>query len=632
MCGINGFYSKHRPTDQVLDSVRRMNLKISHRGPDAGLELMHTELGLGHRRLSILDLRPEANQPMFSQDRRYSVVFNGEIYNYLQLKHELELLGERFKTTSDTEVLLAACIRWGTGAFSRLNGIFAFAFFDSIEKELYLVRDRFGIKPLFFSRKSDELAFSSSLVSLLEVPFVQRKIDNSNIFHYLKHGHVPCPQTLIEGVEQMPPRTYARLNLRSGEWEQKEYCKIERVGAQINDETQALEQVDLSLRQAVQRQLMADVPLGILLSGGVDSSLITAAFREVSNQAVDTYCIGYNEAEFDESSYAEQVARHFKTNHHTLRVSAGQLFDLIPQVPRFFDQPFSDPTLLSTMILCREARKKITVALGGDGGDELFFGYSYQPVVLKLLSLLWVPGWTRKLAAHLGRLLLDSQFYLRHNLKLQQVKKFLEILTFNNKEELYMYFIGTIGPMEMGNLKKLLVQPPQDHTIHYHKYLESHHSLTDFQSVERLFMDTFLVDTVNQKSDRASMAYGLELRVPFLDDDLVNLSLRLSPDLKYRNGIKKYILRRLLEKKMPGLISQRPKQGFSIPMRDWLRGDLAYLLKEQLSTEALKNDDYFNAAEIQVLIKQHLSSTANHSHLLWSLVVFQLWRREHRLN
>lgn len=632
MCGINGFYSQSRSPEAILDSLRRMNAKLAHRGPDAGAEFMHDNFGLGHRRLSILDLRPQANQPMFSQDNRYSLVFNGEIYNFQDLKEALMAKGHSFKTTSDTEVLLAACSEWEEEAFAKLNGIFSFAFHDRLKKTIYLVRDRFGIKPLFYSYQDGELGLSSSLAAILELPFVARNLQEDNLFHYLKHGHVPWPHTLVKGVFQLPPRSFALLNTQNGELKIKEYIGLKHKNVlQITNWEEALLATDTALKNSVKRQLIADVPVGIFLSGGVDSSLITAAFKEVSGQKINSYCISYAEKEFDEGQHALQVAQHFGTNHHTITVAPDQIFNLIPTLPDFFDQPFSDPTLLSTMILCREARKDITVALGGDGGDELFFGYTYQPMLLKILPLLRLPYGLRKNLAKMFKGILNSQFYLSRHPRIQQAKKFLDIMTFENIEELYMYFIGTIGPLPMEQIKRLLKNPPQDHTSIYRGYLKNHQDLSNFESVEQLFIDTFLVDTVNQKSDRASMAFGLELRVPFLDDEMVALSHKIPTHFKYYKGVKKHLLRELLQQKIPGHLAHRPKQGFSIPMRDWLRKDLVYLLKDYLSEERLAKDPYLSSTEVNSLVNQHLSGKFNHSHLLWSLIVLQLWRERFQL-
>jgi len=453
----------------------------------------------------------------------------------------------------------------------------------------------------------------------------------SDLFYYLKFGHVPTPLSILSDINQLKPGHFLQFDGTT----LCEHCYFNILETKPNyldiTENEALTQCEILLGKSIKRQSISDVPVGIFLSGGIDSSLLTASYLENVNQRISTFSIKYKEEEFDESSYAQIVAKHLQTDHHEILVEPKDLFDQIPNIPQYFDQPFSDPTMLPTMLLCEQAKKKVTVALSGDGGDELFFGYTYQSMMLHLNALKHIPLPLR--SAFLK--LLQKVIYLAPGqlpLTLQQIYKFCDILSFKNSEEFFMYFIGTIGPMQMPRLKQIVNLSGFDHTTHFHQLCEQLKNRSLFHQIELLFQSTFLTDTVLQKTDRASMAHGLEARVPFLDNDLFDFSKNLHPHLKYKNGIKKYLLRKLLAKKLPPIITNRKKQGFSIPMRQWIRTDLKYLLDHYLNEASLKTDPFLNPKEVNQLINEHLQCRANHNHVLWSLIVYQMWKEYYHIN
>jgi len=639
MCGISGLVLR---SGEKVDPAQldKMAQSMIRRGPDAQGVFARENVGLAHRRLKIIDLSDDANQPLFNEDGRVGVVFNGEIYNFRAMRSELVELGHRFKSKSDTEVLVHAFEEWGPKLFKRLDGMFAFAIWDNRGPSpvVYLVRDRFGIKPLFYSHRLGRLAFASELKPLLEVPWIGRSVEAQTLFYFLKFSHVPTPDSILEGVRQMTPGTW--LEVKDGQLTENTYWDPKVLSTErpkiFNNEKSAIDELDRILKRVVDHQMVSDVPLGCFLSGGIDSSLLAiyaSALREEkgAGSKLQTFTLGYAESEFDETPHARKLARGFKTEHHEILARPSDFFSLIPDLPVYFDQPFADPTLLSSLLLARFAREHVTVALSGDGGDELFFGYSQQRALLFLRQLDKIPSSIRSPFFNgIGKL---SRLF-DHVPRGQQIAKLAEILQFKTEAELYQYFVGTIGPMRMDRIAGLLEAKVDPYVSHWDKMFQSLADLKSSDVIAQVFIRTFLVDTVLAKTDRAGMAFGLEARVPFLDDEMGEFSARLSFSHKQRSFppmTSKYLLRQLLKRKLRerGLdesLSRRPKQGFSIPMRDWLRGELKYLLDEYLNVARIRREGIFNPARIHVLVKSHVDCRANHSHLLWSLLSFQMWR------
>lgn len=641
MCGISGLFLKDGETaskDQLLAMAEAMR----RRGPDAQGVFVQGPVGLAHRRLSVIDLSATANQPMLNDEKDVAVAYNGEIYNFTELREELIRSGYRFKTRSDTEVVLHAYQEWGEECFARFNGMFACAIWDRRDSApvVYVARDRFGIKPLFFTDQGGRFAFASELKPLLALPWVGRELDLESVFHFLRFSHVPTPKSIFRKVRQLYPGTWIRFchgRLTTGTF----HDPLDLVRASEEKgrtEESWLEELDRVLRDSVYRQLMSDVPLGCFLSGGVDSSLLTIAAQDLTGGKTETFSIGYQEKEFDESGYARMIAEAFGTRHHEIVACPSDYRDLIPEVPELFDQPFADPTLLSSLLLARFSRQHVTVALSGDGADELFYGYPYQKALLHLPRLGFLPS---RLRARLFGSVTSAITRLAENgVKGKvgwQLRKAADILQFGSEAELFESFIGMIGPLPTPKVASLMrgSRPLLENAAHAHAdVFKAAQKLPPEKKVLEVFVRTFLVDTVLAKTDRATMAYGLEARVPFLDDRMVDFATRLPFELKLRGGTSKYLLRRLFEKKLaekglPVAPSRRPKQGFSIPLREWLRGDLKYLLDEYLAGARIRREGVFDAKGVSLLVQEHLDSRANHSHLLWSLVCFQMWKERY---
>ncbi len=632
MCGISGLVLREgsRVDPEV---VKRMSHQMRMRGPDAeGIDIQN-QVALIHRRLKIIDLSDQANQPFLASDSRVRVVFNGEIYNYQDLRSQLEKKGHVFRTESDTEVIGEAFLEWGSACFRHFNGMFAIGILDLRlgKPRLYLVRDRFGIKPLFYSQVAGQLAFASGVRSLLEVPWISQEIHSQALFHYLQFSHVPYPDSIFTAIRQVPPAQFFEFFDGKGEfhsyWHPNEM--LAQGTTQKRSDQEWVEEFQDIFKRVLKRQWIADVPVGCFLSGGIDSSLIAKVSQEIQPEGLQSFSVGYDEKEFDETPYAKLVAESLGIQNHCLIMNESDVLSLMEQIPVFLDQPLADPTVLSSLLLSKFARNHVTVALSGDGGDELFFGYSYQRILRQMLKWRKVPS-SLRIQAFQGveRLLkLVSQEslgrFVHPGLKMSQ------IFQYPNEAELFQSFIGMVGPLKPQEVRSLIIdssiktEPPLFETL-----LASFPPMSSEDKIAQVFLRTFLTDTVLAKSDRTSMAYGLEVRVPFLDNEIVNFSSRVPFYLKFRWGQSKVLLRQSLGNSVPYSISYRKKQGFSIPLKHWLRGGMKKILLEFLDPNRLKKEGILDPLKVQSLVQEHLNGQANHSHLLWSLLCFEIWKEK----
>ena len=634
MCGISGLALRGgRVPDK--DLLEKMAASMNHRGPDARGTFQQGPVGLGHARLRVIDISEAADQPFVSAEGQLAIAYNGEVYNYRELRTQLISEGVRFRTASDTEVVLMAYARWGTASFARLNGMFAFAILDwrqgPADPELLLVRDRFGIKPLFYTDLSEGLAFGSELKPFFEIPWISRVTSPSELYSFLKFSHFASPASALAQVRQLSPAHFLRW--KSGKTEISRYWR--RPTGSPSTRTGDWEEWDERFRTifagVIQRQMVSDVPVGTFLSGGIDSSLITLeAVR--AHSGINTFTIGYAEKAYDELPHARILADHARTSHHELRARPEDFLELVREVPVHFDQPLGDPTLLSGLLLSRFARRQVTVALSGDGGDELFFGYPYQRALLNLgpAAGVW-PSGRQRLAGFLRNRLTGTK--LR---SVQRATKALDVLQFRDEAELFQYFIGTFGPLTHEGVRELLapdLQPGvQVYPTAYAAWLPELAELDWPEKIEEVFIRTFLPDTVLAKTDRCGMAYGLETRVPFLDNAMVDFSAALPWKFKRPRRQSKPLLRRILAARAPSPLARRKKQGFSIPLTDWFRGPLRPLLEEYLDPIRLQREGFLNGPAVQRLVTAHREDRANHSHLLWSILTFQLWRERYRIS
>ncbi len=627
MCGIVGIVDRRGASSEALTArVRAMMEAIRHRGPDDDGDWVDSEAGaaLGFRRLAIIDLSPGGHQPMVSADGRFVVVYNGEIYNYRELKDELSGLGHRFQSRSDTEVMLAAVGQWGVkAALRRLTGMFAIALWDRETRTLTLARDRMGEKPVHYVHSGGLFLFGSELKGLRAHPDCPRDIDGQALSHYFRRAYVPAPLTIYAGVRKLPPGHM--LTLAPGRDAVVEpYWSLAEIAARprsTSSEEELVERLDALLRDAVARTTIADRPLGVLLSGGVDSSAVAALMQATSTAKIRSFTIGLGEASHDESAAAEAVARHLGTDHLTLRATPEDARTLIPSMAEIYDEPFADSSQVPTYMVSRLAREHVVVVLSGDGGDEVFAGYNRHVAMARLGSLLDLPRSVRGFAASLagavppsvweaGTSVLPASVRPREMAdKMQKLSSFLDA---ENADAVH---------------ERLLThwqEPPV--VTPYPPPAPPGAALAD--ALERMQLRDgidYLPDDILTKVDRASMAVGLEARAPLLDHRVVELVWSLPKAMRVRGGTGKWALRRVLDRYVPRSLIDRPKTGFALPLAEWLRGPLRDWAESLLAASALH--PALKAEPIRAAWAEHLAGTRNHQHRLWCVLMVQAWAK-----
>jgi asparagine synthase (glutamine-hydrolysing) len=621
MCGICGMVGYDTVDRDVL---KRMTTVLRHRGPDdEGFFVEESEggasVGLGFRRLSVIDL-VTGNQPITNESGSVQLVFNGEIYNFRELRRELEGRGHRFSTEADTEVIVHLYEDVGAACVTRLNGMFAFALWDEERRELVLARDRFGKKPLYYADLGRELLFGSELKALLQHPRCPRSLDYDSLSRYLALEYVPTPRSIFEGVRKLSGGHILRW--RDGRTSIEAYwdLRFEHPEPELSDD-EYVEEFRARFRDAVRRRLVSDVPLGAFLSGGLDSSSVVAMMCDaLPAGAVKTFTIGFDEASFDESQHARRVAAHFGTEHHEDVFTPRVMLDLLPPVVDFLDEPFADASILPTYLLSRFTREHVTVALGGDGSDELLAGYPTFSAD-RVARAYRVP---RALHERLVVPLVERLPVSTDNFSLDfKLKRFVRGAALA-PETRHPIWLGSFSPSEQS---ALLVQAPTDALSDWRN---AHAAAGSSTAVERLiyaYAKTYLQDDILVKVDRASMACSLEVRAPFLDVELAEFLGRVPSRLKLRRLDTKYLLKRAMEGVLPEGIASRPKKGFGIPIAHWFKHELREPLQDELSEARIRQQGIFVPSEVQHLLGEHISGRRDHRKALWTLFMFQLWHR-----
>ena len=617
MCGIAGAGASREP-GSLHRCLEAMNLAQRHRGPDAdGIWISDGgDFGFAHRRLSIIDLSTAGNQPMHSADGNLVVCFNGEIYNYDELRKELIAQGQVFRTSSDTEVLLNAVCQWGLdAAVRRFVGMFAFALFDRREEKIHLVRDRMGVKPLYYSIQDSGWAFASELKAVRQARFLRFSLSSDALSLYLRYGYIPAPASIFSGIHKVPAGSIVTLRTTGGPEDIRRYWDLEQVAIHgvasafgpAEHET-ALAELEQLMTESVRLRMVADVPVGAFLSGGIDSSLVVALMQKSSSRPVQTFTIGFNEPEFDESRHAAAIARHLGTTHHELIVTEQDLLDRIDGIANVIDEPFADASILPTLLVSELAASHLKVVLSGDGGDELFCGYRHYDrgqAAARLNGSL-----PRAARQPLGRLLSGN------NHGVGKLARLGAVLAARSDDELCRAVISHYqqpARMVRGGTEAL------------HTWLDDR-SLAGRDIRERMMlrdMRLFLADDILHKVDRASMANSLEAREPLLDHRLVELAWRFPMDLRIRNGQAKWPMRQILGKYVPEALYERPKRGFGIPISRWLRGPLKSWAEDLLHGQAVR--DNFDARAVRALWQQHLSGRHDRGTNLWDILIFVKW-------
>ncbi|MFL5404170.1 MAG: asparagine synthase (glutamine-hydrolyzing) [Gemmatimonadales bacterium] len=644
MCGIVGFLGTAGVGEGALTGlVENMSTCLAHRGPDdAGAWVDdRVGLGLGHRRLSILDLSPAGHQPMVSHCGRYVITFNGETYNYLDLRRDLEASGAvtTWRGTSDTEVILAAIACWGLGAtLKRITGMFALAVWDRAEMTLHIARDRLGEKPLYYGWLDGSFVFGSELKALRAHPRWQGQIDRGVLSLFLRHGYVPAPYSIYEGIHKLTPGTYLSVR-RDGSHQPTVYWSareaVERGVAEPfqGSDGEAASELERLLSRAVGRQMVADVPLGAFLSGGIDSSTVVALMQAQSTRPVKTFTIGFCEAGHNEAEHAKAVAQHLGTDHTELYVTAAEARDIIPRLPALYDEPFSDASQIPTFLVAQLARRKVTVSLSGDGGDELFGGYNRYFIGRGTWKRVgWLPAPLRRVAAagitlaspaRWDRLLASITMVLPGHLHYgnpgEKLHKLASVLGARDPDDIYRGL--TSQWKDPSGLVVSGTEPPTLVTDRS-RWAE----LSDFTQ-RMMFLDlvSYLPDDILVKVDRAAMGVSLETRVPLLDHEVVEFAWQVPLSMKLRAGQGKWLLRQVLYKYVPRELIERPKSGFDVPIGDWLRGPLRGWAESLLEEKRLEQEGFFEARPIRQRWEEHLSGRRDWQQSLWSVLMFQAW-------
>lgn len=617
MCGIVGFVGKGSEND--LESMRQA---IQHRGPDDHGLYYQEGLGLAHNRLSILDISERGRQPMWSKDRAIAIVFNGEIYNFQELKEALisKNLYE-FKTSTDTEVIINLYLEYGEDCFSKLNGMFAIAIYDFRSNKLLLARDRLGKKPLYWGVFDGTLIFGSELKAILKHPSFKKEINLRALNKYLAYEYVPTPYSIFEGVYKLEPATcltFCNNNVKQAMFWQMDFASRDLSLAD------SLKILDRELDESVKRRLVSDVPLGIFLSGGLDSSAVIYYAQKNSAQKIKTFSIGFEEKSFDESDYARRVSDILGTEHHTQVLSSGEALKIVPHLGEILDEPLADASMIPTLFLSEFAKKHVTVVLGGDGGDELFAGYpTFQaervaPLYEKTPRL--IKDLIKKLISNIPAS--DVNFSARF-----KAEKFVDGFEVEQKYR-HQRWLGSFSHEQRAKLFKSEVWAKIETENEYEEidnYL-SGLTITDWRNrLIYLYLRTYLMDGVLVKVDRASMFHALEVRAPFLDFTLVDFINSLPYEYKNKGFTTKYILKKLMADKLPRDIVYRKKKGFGVPITRWLRGELKDFCNEVLSEKVVAETGLFDFDYIQRLKQEHFTGQEDHRKLLWTLLMFQLW-------
>jgi len=596
--------------------------RMIHRGPDSEGLMVATGVALGMRRLAIIDLIT-GEQPAFNEDKSVAVILNGEIYNYRELRDELERRGHQFLSASDTEVLPHLYEEYGDGMVAHLNGMFAFALWDSTQRRLLIARDRFGEKPLYWAVFDNTLLFASEPKALLAHPSVKPSLDLQALREYLSFDYVPAPRSIYAGINKLPAAH--TLTLTDGKLEVQPYWRLSfKTREPIPSEDQAAEQLRDLLADSVRMRLVSDVPLGILLSGGVDSSTVAALAVRASSEAVKTFSISFAESSFDESQYARAVAKFLGTDHHEERLSANLAANLVSEIGSWMDEPFSDPSLVPTYLLSRFTRKHVTVALGGDGGDELFAGYPMYRGHQWASIYERIPGLLRSriIEPLIHRLPVKTK-----NLSFDyKATRFVIGSKYEPVARHHVWF-GSFAPAQQLDLLTAETLQETDSDI----YSRARDMIAECDSddiVARMqSLDTrlYLAEDILTKVDRASMAVSLEVRAPFLDPRVAEYAASLPSNYRLRNGKTKYILKKAVRDLVPGFVTRRGKKGFGVPVAEWLKGKLRPLARDLLSPERVRRAGVFKPEYVTRLLDEHERGVANHRKLLWTLLMFELW-------
>lgn len=611
MCGIVGFISKRISQDDLIN----MTNAISHRGPDAKGLYFNAEkgIGLGHRRLSVIDLSESANQPMTSHCDRYIIIYNGEVYNFKKIASKLGSIN--WKTSSDTEVILEAFVHWGVNFVDELNGMFSIVIYDKLEEKIFLFRDRMGIKPLYYYYDDNHFIFASELKAMILLK-INKSINYDAVYAYLHLGYIPSDKTIYKKINKVNPGSF--LTFHKNKISKKYYWKPENkiITKPYKDFDSNKKKLQSLLQESIKKRLISDVPIGVFLSGGTDSSIVTAIAQEVNQTPINTFSIGFKEDKYNESEHAEKVAKHIGTNHYEFILKEDDALNELENIMIHFDEPFADSSALPTLLVSKMARKHVTVCLSGDGGDELFMGYgAYQ----------WANRINHPIFGAL-RYPISKLLSLSSNNRKKRAGLVFKSPSNNWKSHIFSQEQYLFSELE---INKLLINPHENLCINkLNSDFELSRKLSYCEKQAFFDLNNYLIDDLLVKVDRSSMYSSLEARVPLLDHQVVEFALNLESELKINNGIQKYILKELLYDYVPKEIMDRPKWGFTIPLSKWLKSDLYFLIDKYLNETILKELKIYNIDIVKNYISRYLNGEDYLWNRIWSLIILNKHLKE----
>ncbi len=622
MCGISGFIDFNSASS--IEILKKMADVQINRGPDdSGYELFESseaQIGLGFRRLSIIDLTPQGHQPMFSHDHSCCIVFNGEIYNYKEIRKDLEALGRSFTTHSDTEVILQAYNQWGTACVERFIGMFAFSIYDKKNQKVLLFRDRVGVKPLFYYQANNILLFASELKSFHQHPSFQKEIDTAALSLYFQHGYISAPYCIFKDAYKLMPGHFLAFNLVNKELTTHKYWDIVDVYNQPKIDVsfeEASKETERIFESAFQYRMIADVPVGVFLSGGYDSSTLAAMLQKNNPQKIKTFTIGFQEDKYNEAHYAKEVAQHLGTEHHEYYCTFKEAIAIVPSLPESYDEPFGDSSAIPTTLVSKIARQSVTVALSADGGDEIFAGYPKYTRSLKFLPYRkMLPNALAKLADKIlpdnhgvhffGDIYTKGKLLLRHSDPVSFFNDMATVMTYKQTQDLIK-----------NNFPYLQTPFDQGHLLN-----ATNDDLAQMQAVD---FNTYLVDDILQKVDRATMSVSLEGREPFIDQRIIEYVATLPSSYKFSQGKTKYLLRSITHKYLPAAMMERPKMGFQVPVTEWCSNELRSTLLYYTDKEKIRKQGLLDPQVTSELVGAYLAGRRVNFQKIWFLLMFQMW-------
>ncbi len=628
MCGISGFIDFTKKTDQGI--LEKMNRIMAHRGPDGegyGIYNSNTAtVGLGHRRLSIIDLTEGGSQPQTFGSLH--ITFNGEVYNYAEIKKMLEDKGHEFHSHSDTEVILHAYAEWGSKALQQFIGMFAFVIYDEAKQQLFACRDRAGVKPFFYYWKDDLFLFGSELKALMQHPLFVKEINMDAAAAYMQLGYVPTPHCIFNNAHKLKPGHFLQADLNSKSITTTQYWNVydayNKPVLKI-DLPEAIAETEKLLTSAFQYRMVSDVPVGVFLSGGYDSTCVTALLQANNTEKIKTFTIGVPDAGLNEAPYAKEIAAHLGTDHTEYYCTEKEALEIVPQLPFFYDEPFADSSAIPTSLVCKIAREKVTVALSADAGDEIFAGYNRYDYMAKYgKKLQRIPGFVRKTTSALMDVVPANSipYFNKKYLFANRYEKVKSLLRNPSEQNLLISITKQMDSDEIGVLFKKPISTLTTAFDSEELKGESYSTLAYMMAID---YQTYLLDDILQKVDRAGMSVSLEGREPFLDQRVIEWAAQLPMDYKYNNGSKKFILKEIVHKYIPKQLLDRPKMGFGIPIASWLQTDLKPFVDNYFDAAFIQKQNIFNNAEVQRIKDSFYKGKIERAEKIWYFLMFQMW-------